>query len=447
MKDVFLRGYQLFGAKFSVVQRRVLLGDEMGLGKTLQAIAAAAHVSAGLQARAEVARVLVVVPASLLLNWKRELAKFSLMSTFVAHGAVREAAVHAWRREGGVLVTTFDTLKTLDVGQPQMVIVDEAHMVKNPAAQRTVAVRGVLAGAEYALMMTGTPLENRREEFATLVSFLDEQVGKEAARQVAPSEFRKAISPVYLRRNQVDVLDELPQKVENEEWVELNAADQQRYFEAIRQGAWMAARRAAIVADGSQNSAPTSAKLERIRELVDEAHEDGKNVLIFSYFRDVLDLLAREFQAVSVGTIDGSVPPARRQEYVDALGKAGHVLLAQITAGGVGLNIQQASVVIFTEVQVKPSLEDQAVARAHRMGQMEVVQVHRIIGDDTVDERLLEVTAEKRAVFDEFARLANSAQVSDAKDVSEIKIAQEIIKAERERLRISDATVVTIEEG
>ena len=154
--------------------------------------------------------------------------------------------------------------------------------------------------------------------------------------------------------------------------------------------------------------------MERIKELVDLAKDEGKNVIIFSYFRDVLSLLAKVFNNESVGVIDGSISAKKRQELVDELGKSGHVLLAQINAGGVGLNNQHSSVVILTEIQVKPSLEDQAIARAHRMGQINVVNVHRIVGRNTVDERLLEVTAQKRELFDGFAREADSAKVYDA---------------------------------
>lgn len=193
----------------------------------------------------------------------------------------------------------------------------------------------------------------------------------------------------------------------------------------------MAARRAAMVAP-----TPLSAKTERIREIIQEAETDNKNVLVFSYFRDVLERLHTEFHDKSVGIINGDVPPQQRQQLVDALGNQGNLLLAQIGAGGVGLNIQSAQIVILTEVQVKPSLEDQAIARAHRMGQTAVVHVHRIIGDDTVDERLLEVTAEKRKLFDQYARESEAAEIHDAVDISEAQLASAIIAEERKRLGI-----------
>ena len=135
-------------------------------------------------------------------------------------------------------------------------------------------------------------------------------------------------------------------------------------------------------------------------------------VVVFSFFLGVLDAVAQRLGASVVGRITGAVPPAARQQLVDDFtGRPGHaVLLAQIEAGGVGINMQAASVVIITEPQWKPSTEDQAVARAHRMGQVRTVQVHRLLAKDSVDERMREVQENKALLFDAFAR------ESDAKD-------------------------------
>ncbi|WP_293768175.1 DEAD/DEAH box helicase [uncultured Corynebacterium sp.] len=441
LTDLYLRGYQAFGAKFLIVQKKMLLGDEMGLGKTIQAVSAAAHITAQRALDGEKTRILAVVPASLLINWQRETAKFTTLPTAVAHGEDKQATAARWNKDGGVLITNYESLKALELEAPTVVIVDEAHMVKNPAAQRSQAVVAQIERAEYALLMTGTPIENRLDEFAKLMGYLDPDKTQELSQITSAKEFKKAIAPMYLRRNQADVLDELPRKVDTLDWVELTAEDQAAYKDAIASGNWMAARRAALINN------PASAKLERIKEIVADAKEEGRNVLIFSYFRGVLDVLGTVLAGDVVGTISGDVPAATRQQLVDALGTpadaAGgdprRVLLAQITAGGVGLNIQRSSVVILTEVQVKPSLEDQAIARAHRMGQTQVVQVHRVVGKNTVDERLLEVTASKREVFDEFARDSDAAQIHDATDVSELKISQQIMAEERRRWGIDAA--------
>ncbi|HCG46458.1 SNF2-related protein [Corynebacterium flavescens] len=441
MRDVYIRGYQLFAAKFLIVQRKMLLGDEMGLGKTLQAISAAAHISAAKKQRKEIARILVVVPASLLINWEREIQKFSFLETFIAHGRERQHTAARWNKRGGILITTYDSLKQLRLDTPAMVIVDEAHMIKNPRTQRTAAVVMQLHSAQYVMLMTGTPIENRLEEFSILISYLEPSLRQKLGEVVSAQKFKREIAPFYLRRNQRDVLDELPRKTERVEWVELNDLDKKLYREAIADGAWMAARRSALI------SGEHSSKMDRIRELVEEAKAENKNVIIFSYFRDVLSLLASTLGEDCVGVIDGGVSAKKRQTLVDELGSLGHVLLAQITAGGVGLNIQHSSVVILTEIQVKPSLEDQAIARAHRMGQINVVNVHRIVGRHTIDERLLEITAQKRQLFDEFARESDSAKVYDATDITEVKIAQDLIAQERQRLGIESNKKVSIVSG
>ena len=429
--DLRLRGYQSFGARFAVVQKKTVLGDEMGLGKTVQAIAAAAHVAA-VDGVART-RVLVVCPASVVVNWEREIKNFTTgLPVFRAHGAVKEDLVDAWRSEGGFCVVTYDGARTMAsrLGAPEFVVVDEAHMIKNPEAQRSRAVARLVDSAAHALLMTGTPLENAVEDFEHLVGYIAPELDVE---DLSAREFRRRVAPVYLRRNQDDVLDELPQKTETIDWIDLNDQDRRHYLEAVREGGWMAMRRAPMM-----TPVGVPAKLERLREIVDEAAEAGRKVLIFSFFLDVLARLEKELGETVVGTVDGSVAAAKRQDLVDQFAAVNGpaVLLAQITAAGAGLNIQAASVVILVEPQVKPSIEAQAIARAHRMGQTSTVLVHRLVADDTADERLLEILGQKTKVFDAYARESESARVHDAVDVSESQLAEEIIAAERERWNV-----------
>ncbi len=426
--DLHLRGYQSFGARFAVVQRKVLIGDEMGLGKTVQALATAAHVTA---TDAGLTRTLVICPASVVVNWVREARRFTDLPVYRAHGADKDDAVSAWRGTGGICVVTFDGARTLDLGEPACVIVDEAHMIKNPATQRTRAARALIDAADHALLMTGTPLENRVDEFANLISYVAPDLLTAGMETMTAADFRSRIAPAYLRRNQAEVLDELPEKLEQIDWIDLHAADQRHYSAAVADANWMAMRRAPMTTPDAR-----PAKLERITEILDDAEDAGRKVLIFSFFLDVIDVLRKSLGEKVIGAITGSVHPSARQEMIDQLDDAapGSVLLAQITAGGTGLNIQSASVVILIEPQVKPSIEAQAIARVHRMGQTTNVLVHRLIADDTADERMLEVLADKRQLFDAYARPSESAQIHDAVDVSEIDLAASVIAAERKRL-------------
>ncbi|MER8267276.1 DEAD/DEAH box helicase [Streptomyces griseus] len=430
---VSLRGYQTFGARFALAQKRVVIGDEMGLGKTVQAIAALAHLAAHGESH-----FLVVCPASVLINWTREIRARSTLRAVPVHGAERTGAFADWRENGGVAVTTFDALHLLpgaaDSVRPGMLVVDEAHFVKNPAARRSRAVAGWAERVERVLFLTGTPMENRVEEFRSLVR----QLRPELAPSVSGTHgaagsraFRRAVAPAYLRRNQADVLAELPALVQVDEWEELGAEDREAYREAVASGRFLRMRRAAYAVPEA------SAKLGRLRELVDEASESGLKVVVFSYFREVLATVGEALGPDAFGPLSGSVAPARRQELVDAFSAVdGHaVLLSQIQAGGTGLNMQAASVVILCEPQIKPTLEHQAVARAHRMGQVRPVQVHRLLATDSVDQRLVELLARKDRLFDAYARRSDLAETTpDAVDVSDAELARAIVEEEQRRL-------------
>lgn len=430
---VSLRGYQSFGARFALSQRRSILGDEMGLGKTVQAIAALAHLAAHGNAR-----FLVVCPASVLINWEREVRQRSTLRVVPVYGPTRQDAFADWRETGGVAITTFDGLKSLpgptDAGAVGMLVVDEAHYAKNPETARSRAIAGWAEHADHVLFLTGTPMENRVEEFRALVRYLQPGLlpAVNGRNTLAGSRaFRKAVAPAYLRRNQVDVLTELPALLRVEEWEEFSAADRAAYRDAVAAGNFMRMRRAAYVC------ADDSAKLERLRELVAEAAENGLKVVVFSFFRDVLATVGDTLDGERrFGPIDGAVPAARRQEMVDAFSAvSGHaVLLAQIQAGGTGLNMQAASVVVICEPQIKPTMEHQAEARVNRMGQVRTVQVHRLLSPDSVDQRMLDILADKSRLFDAFARRSDVAESTpDAVDVSDVSMARRIVEDEQRR--------------
>ncbi|GAA3642367.1 DEAD/DEAH box helicase [Streptomyces chitinivorans] len=437
-RRVSLRGYQAFGARFVLAQRKVILGDEMGLGKTIQAIAVLAHLAAEGQSH-----FMVVCPASVLVNWTREIEARSALRVTVLHGPDRHYAFADWKGRGGVGVTTFDALRGFPApggGEVGLLVVDEAHSVKNPKAKRSQSVALWAERCERSLFMTGTPMENRVAEFRNLVRMLDGGVADSLGERDALAgsvAFRKAVAPVYLRRNQEDVLTELPSLQQTDEWEELSASDEGAYREAVRVGNFMAMRRAAYV------HPEKSAKLDRLREIVREAGENGQKTVVFSYFKDVLGVVKASLAAdpaagtAVFGPLTGSVAAGRRQRIVDDFaGVSGPaVLLAQIQAAGVGLNMQAASVVIICEPQIKPTIEHQAVARAHRMGQVRPVRVHRLLATGGVDERMVKMLEEKTRLFDAYARRSAVAESTpDAVDVSDTELARRIVEEEQARL-------------
>jgi superfamily II DNA or RNA helicase len=440
-----LRGYQAFGAKFALVQERVILGDEMGLGKTMESLAAMCHLAAK-----GATHFLVVCPASVVINWTREVERHSLLEARRLHlpGAKRQAAEQEWAAKGGVAITTFEALRSmpadLDVSVAMMVV-DEAHYAKNPNALRTQAVSEWAGRSRRALFLTGTPMENKVEEFRVLVGHLRPEVAENldiADEALDGTRFREQVAPVYLRRNQEDVLSELPDRLETQEWVALEGAARRAYRKAVLEGNFMAMRRAAF----DPRTVKGSPKLRRLVEIVSEAADGGRKVIVFSYFRDVLETMIEVLAGRDgvpgipvVGPLTGDISPTERQAMVDKLTnvKGPAVLVSQIQAGGVGLNIQAASVIIIAEPQLTPSIEEQAIARAHRMGQVRRVDVHRLLCEDSVDQRILELLAGKREAFDEYARRSDMANATpDALDTgSETELRHAIVAAERTRLK------------
>ena len=414
-----LRGYQVWGVKYILQQKRVLLGDEMGLGKTIQALAAMVSLR-----NEGGTHFLVICPASVIINWCREIESKSDMKAFNLHDSDRDGARSSWIEKGGVAVTNYESLENHFYVEEDfkidMVVVDEAHYIKNTEARRSKNVLAVCQHTDRILFMTGTPLENRVEEMVRLMDYLQHDVAQQA-QQVSMTayadDFKNKISPVYYRRKRDDVLTELPDLTDIKEWCDMTPEDEKIYEDDIMNGSFMDARRVSWRNDDFLN---TSSKVQRLREIVEDAAEDSRKVLVFSFFLDTLEKVRTVFGNMCVGVINGSVPVEERQNIVDAFeaAPAGSVLAAQIQSGGTGLNIQSASVVVLCEPQYKPSTENQAIARAHRMGQTRDVLVHRLLCPNTVDERMLEILEAKQAEFDTFADESSAAKRDAASEAA-----------------------------
>lgn len=426
-----LRNYQTFGTKYIIHQKRTLLGDEMGLGKTMQAIAAIAHL-----AKQGKQRFLVVCPLSVLVNWTREIKKFTSLNVIDIYAEDCDKEYSLWKDEYYVGVTTYETLKKLDfaaVDKIDLLIVDEAHYIKNPDAIRTKNVSKLNAIADSVLYMTGTPLENSIDEMKSLIASVNSSMVdtlQKYDKLSSPSEFRKAIAPVYLRRTRDEVLKELPELITKEDWLIMNTTESEAYTESLINEAFMSVRRVSWnIKDSSQCS-----KAERLLDICEEAAADDRKIIVFSYFRDTLSYVSGLLGEKCVGIITGDVPSTHRQELVDKFTNAGSgsVLVAQVEAGGVGLNIQAASIVIFCEPQLKPSIENQAISRAYRMGQARSVVVHKLLMTDSIDERIMEMLKEKQELFDKFAD--ESAIAQEAKKENDNATMKNMVDDELKRL-------------
>ena len=223
--------------------------------------------------------------------------------------------------------------------------------------------------------------------------------------------------------------------MEKEQWCTLNNAEYSAYREAVMSENFMAIRQVSWNVDDIKDST----KAMRLVELCDKAREEGRKVIIFSFFRETLRKVSELLSDRCMEVITGEVSPQRRQEIVDEFGKAeaGAVLISQVQAGGTGINIQCASVIIFCEPQIKPSIENQAISRAYRMGQVRDVLVYRLLSDETIDERMLEILSTKQEAFDSFAD--KSVVGEEALELDEIKTKESqwitnMVKAEKEKL-------------
>ena len=411
-----LRHYQTFGAKYIIHQKNVLLGDEMGLGKTIQAIAAMEHIN---ETREGKKYFLVICPASVLINWAREIVKFSSLIPHILHGKSLEERFDRWIEKGGAAITNYESIGKI-VGRIDnhlalsMLVVDEAHYMKNPDAQRTKYIRRLDDESESIVMMTGTPLENRVEEMCSLIEFIKpDMVGTitEMAKKSHLPEFREMLAPVYLRRLRKQVLTELPSIEENEEWCYMTPADRVAYEKVVMARNFNDMRKVSFIQEDSLNSS----KMIRLLELCDMARDEGRKVIIFSYFTETIHKVRDVLGEECAGVIEGDTKVESRQGIIDKFssGENGNVMICQIQSGGVGLNIQAASIVIFCEPQIKPSLTWQALSRVYRMGQVRNVLIYHLLCDGTVDEKIMNIFKTKEMEFNKFA---NESVVADAYD-------------------------------
>lgn len=432
-----LRAYQDFGSKYIFYFKKTLLGDEMGLGKTIQALAVATHLS-----NQGYNHCLVISPLSVLENWRREIEKWTNIKCFVFRGdkTTKEQNLLKWEESGGILLTNYSQCRILKESRKNLdfdfAIVDEAHLIKNPATQRSKNVNALIKNYNYKLLMTGTVLENRLNEMINLIEILNNSLAQKVVNKLNKNTYKTDIAQIYLRRKRKDVLHELPKLSTTTMWSAFNKDEQIFYDHAVGEGiaGLMKMRRAAFIDADSQ-------KIRQIIDICTDAHENGEKVIVFSFFKNyVLKLLKQKIPFLADDIISGDLSPTQRQEVIDKFSEnpEQNVLLVQIDAGGFGLNIQAANRVILCEPQWKPSTESQAISRAYRMGQNRNVMVYRLLTKESVDETMMEIIHEKEDIFNTYA---NDSVVADAfmnndsdKEENEAVRKKKVFQIERDRL-------------
>ena len=424
-----LRQYQEWGSKYIICQGKTIIGDEMGLGKTIEAIAAMVHL-----ANNGATHFMVICPLSVLTNWCREVVRFSSLTYYRIYQDFRSTSFKKWIDKGGVAITTYESLDNLPIDSEynvDLLVVDEAHLIKNPQTNRSMNTRKVMIRSSRITLLTGTVLENKVDEMVRLVRYLNPEV----ASQIDPlgfggdiELFREKVGMVYFRRKRSDVLSELPEKTEIEDWCDLNEVEFDKYKESIYLHEFQQARRVSWNVDAKH-----STKMQKLKAILEQAKEDGRKVLVFSFFLDTLASIKNEFRDIAYGPIDGSVSTNKRQDIIDSFNTApdGSLLICQIQSGGIGLNIQSASVVVICEPQFKPSTENQAISRSYRMGQAFNVLVYRLLATDTVDERLMDILHTKQITFNNYA---DDSSIADQSFKIDSSMFSGIIDREYERI-------------
>ncbi|MBN1580145.1 MAG: DEAD/DEAH box helicase [Anaerolineae bacterium] len=455
-----LYGYQEEGLLHLAFGRRTLLADDMGLGKTVQAIAAAAL----LKQLRDIQHTLIVCPASLKHQWAREIRRFTSLPAQVIEGnAIQRRQLYRDPQFFNIINYELVRFDEQEITQHafDLVILDEAQRIKNWRTKTADKVKQLRS--PYAFVLTGTPLENRLDELYSILQFIDPTIlgplwrfntrYYETERRRSGSyqvlgyknldELRHRIAPYVLRRVREEVLFDLPERIDSNFFVEMTNPQWAAYGEYEQRVAQLMARarrrpltpqehqillgslikmrlicNALALHDPEikpQDREKSAPKLRELRTILEEeVANNGHKTIVFSQWSKMLDLVEPVLEKLKLGWVKltGDVPVKRRGALIEQFFEDPNCKAFLSTdAGGVGLNLQAASMVINLDLPWNPAVLDQRIARAHRHGQPHTVNVVNLIAKGTIEERMLDTLAAKRAVFD--AALNEESDVSD----------------------------------
>ena len=416
-----LMPFQRDGVHALIKMDRLLLSDDMGLGKTVQAVAALRI----LREQNEIRSCLVVAPASVLDQWRQEIARWAPeLSAIIVRGGAHDRSWQ-WKARKDVTLVSYEVLRQdaafLATRQPSrttwdVVVLDEAQRIKN-RNETSETAKKIPRRRSWAL--TGTPIENDEEELASILEFVDHDEGEPRKRYIPGAALRLRHRELQLRRRKGDVLHDLPAKLETRLAIPLHRRQRESYDRAEREGIVHLKSLGADV--GVQhvlelitrlkqicNADPktgASSKLDDIGERLRRLADQGHKALIFSqYTSDISGVAAaanhlREFNPL---TLTGETPQDRRLDLINQFktGDAHKALIVSLRAGGLGLNLQEASYVFHLDRWWNPAAERQAEDRSHRLGQTVKVNVIKYTCMDTIEERIDRILRRKQGLFD-----------------------------------------------
>ena len=438
-----LRDYQVSGVKWLYTICKCgfggILADEMGLGKSLQTIMFIKK----MYEENKDSKFLIVCPTALVYNWENEFNKFAPdLSYQVFAGNRQERQELLQKYDGNIYITSYGLLREdLDIYETKdyrVFVIDEAQNIKNPKTGLTKAVKSITSETKIAL--TGTPIENTITELWSIFDFImpgflsslvkfqqkynikdfDEDTNK------LLTNLKAQVKPFILRRKKKDVIKDLPDKIENNIFIDLNEM-QKKYYAAevkrvndemdklVNTGGFtknkmmilaLLTRLRQICIHPSiydANYKGESAKMEALLDTIKELVSNGHKILLFTSFKTALYLVkdALNKEDISTYVIDGSVPSKQRQILVDAFNKdKTNVFLIMLKSGGTGLNLTSADVVIHLDLWWNPQAENQATDRTHRIGQTKTVEVIKLICKGTIEEKILSLQEKKKLLSD-----------------------------------------------
>lgn len=433
-----LRDYQVKGFQWMKTLSQCgfggILADEMGLGKTLQSITFISSLEEGAS--------LIVCPTSLLYNWKEEFEKFApSLKILVMSGGPNERQENFEKLQDYDVVITSYNILTRDIESYEKInftaiIVDEGQNMKNPLSQRAKAMKRLNGRNKFVL--TGTPIENALTELWSIFDFVmpgyilnrkkfqmkyEIPIVKDENPK-ALQELRCRIMPFILRRLKKDVAGELPPKIEKTIKVDMTPEQKDVYvtyvkmfkeeienidlddfnkgkmkiFSALTRLRQICCHPNSFLMDYNGDSG----KFEAFYDILGSSIEEGHKILVFSQFTSVLSIIEKEFrkQHIAYSYLDGSVPSEQRMKLVKEFNSGDNkVFLISLKAGGAGLNLTSADVVIHFDPWWNPAVEDQATDRAHRIGQKNTVEVIKLITKGTIEEKVLMLQEKKKQII------------------------------------------------
>ena len=430
--NAVLREYQVEGFKWfknlSYLGFGGVLADEMGLGKTIQTIA--------FLLSEEGKKSLIITPTSLIYNWKNEFERFapSLKIALVHENKNERSKIISEMNDYDVLLTTYGTLRNDKENYENITfdycIIDEGQHIKNSVAQSTKAVKDINARVKFAL--TGTPIENNLLELWSIFDFVmpgylyNGTIFKKKFIDSENSikELQKYIKPFMLRRLKKDVIKELPEKIEKRYYVDLTNEQKKIYGvfvkdikRKIEESSFLEnkitifsylTKLRQLCLDPSviiENYEGGSGKIDCAIDIIKENIEEHPKIILFSQFTSVLNNIKKSFEKNDIEYIylDGSTNAKQRISLVNEFNESKNklVFLISLKAGGTGLNLTSADIVIHFDPWWNPSIEEQATDRTHRIGQKNVVQVFKLVAEGTIEEKILKLQDEKKSLIND----------------------------------------------